>query len=307
MEFFVVAARFTRFGALKIDQFNNIKFDQRIFFVFLGLVGVQTISNSLPPKASSRIREFPKKRTKSQFQFMCKALFIFPPCVSEILTPFHIIKVENTSEIFPAHFRCKNRIKWIMFACGACYYKILLIQSLLCCIILLFSTYLVCTMKLECQQIVNLAYKTTRQSAKVHLCPSKLHQQTNHTGDQLLNANIFQPNAQIFSIKLNIAPPNHDARNKNIIVRTLWSRKFINLKGHGTYSNCSDIWFPLPSHSSRTYLRNVPDKSLRCKLSCWVCNPAKQQQSEIVWKTLGGEAFMSWKFQSFCVELRLVI
>lgn len=171
MEFFVVAARFTRFGALKIDQFNNIKFDQRFFFVFLGLVGVQTISNSLPPKASSRIRDFRKNVQKANSNSCVKlCLFIiFPPCVSEILTPFHIIKVENTSEVLE-NISCSLSMQESNQMNNVCLRCMLLQNFTHSSLSMLhhssiFHIFGCAPCRLKYQQIVNLASKTISESS----------------------------------------------------------------------------------------------------------------------------------------------
>lgn len=55
-----------------------------------------------------------------------------------------------------------------------------------------------------------------------------------------------------------------DERVRNFIVRALWSRKFINLKGH---------LIPFPTHSSRMFLRN----------SSFSMNPSFDNQTKLSW------------------------
>lgn len=70
-------------------------------------------------------------------------------------------------------------------------------------------------------------------------------------------------------------------KSENSIVRALWSRKFINVIGH---------LIPFSKHSTRI-LCSVHPSHLTTERNCRgeMFNPAKQQQSEIVRKPLGGD------------------
>lgn len=107
--------------------------------------------------------------------------------------------------------------------------------------------------------------------------------------DQLLHANNFQSNEQMFSNKLSNVFPNDSV---SFIVRKPWSRRFYPPKRpyilivqlFDAFSDSLD-WMLCAIHPSR----RIPLLT-EWKLSCWVFNPAKQQQSEIVRKPLGGRA-----------------